>query len=419
MKLPRYPKYKDSGVKWLGQVPEHWDIDPLFSVAEERNESNRGMLEDNLLSLSYGRIIQKDIDSNDGLLPESFETYQLVHPGDIVFRLTDLQNDKCSLRTALVGERGIITSAYLALIPIKVQSQFVNFLLRAYDLTKVFYSMGGGLRQSLKFSDMKRLPILIPPPREQSGIVAFLNRETEKIDVMVKEQQRLIELLKEKRQAIISHAVTKGLNPNAPMKPSGIDWIGDIPAHWQMIPLRWKSRCTSGGSLATDEISESVSSEKGIPVIGGNGVMGYTDKSNTFHPILVIGRVGALCGNVHQIKPPAWITDNALMLDVNLDTFDLTFLAESLRSRNLNNIASKTAQPLITGTQVKDQRVPCPRIEEQLAITAHISREAAKLDDLISKAQNGIELLQERRSALITAAVSGQIDVRGERNAVL
>lgn len=144
--------------------------------------------------------------------------------------------------------------------------------------------------------------------------------------------------------------------------------------------------------------------------------MGYTDMSNTFHPILVIGRVGALCGNVHQIKPPAWVTDNALMLDVNLDTFDLTFLAESLRSRNLNNMASKTAQPLITGTQVKDQRVPCPRIEEQLAITAYISREAAKLDELINKAQNGIDLLQERRAALVSAAVTGQIDVRNYKS---
>ena len=101
MTLPRYPRYKDSRVEWLGEVPEHWDTQPLFGVATERSESNSGMLDDNLLSLSYGRIVQKDIESNDGLLPESFETYQVVRPGDLVFRLTDLQNDKRSLRTAL------------------------------------------------------------------------------------------------------------------------------------------------------------------------------------------------------------------------------------------------------------------------------------------------------------------------------
>src|ERR1035437_5447381 len=128
MSLTRYSKYKDSGVEWLGEVPEHWDVYPLLSIATERSESNRGMLENNLLSLSYGRIIQKDITSNDGLLPESFETYQIAHPGDIVFRLTDLQNDKRSLRTAIVDQRGIITSAYLVLTPKKVQSQFINYL---------------------------------------------------------------------------------------------------------------------------------------------------------------------------------------------------------------------------------------------------------------------------------------------------
>ena len=193
-KLPRYPKCKDSGVEWLGKVPAHWDLKPLFTVANERNESNRGMLEDNLLSLSYGMIIQKDIDSNDGLLPKSFETYQIVHVGDVVFRLTDLQNDKRSLRTAIAEQRGIITSAYLALAPEKVLPQFINYLLRAYDVTKVFYSMGGGLRQSLKFSDVKRLPILVPHPEEQTRITIFLDHETGKIDALVEEQEWLIEL---------------------------------------------------------------------------------------------------------------------------------------------------------------------------------------------------------------------------------
>jgi type I restriction enzyme S subunit len=218
--FPRYPEYKDSGVEWLGEVPAHWELLPLFSCARERIESNRGMVENNLLSLSYGRIITKNMFSNDGLLPESFETYQVIRTGDVVFRLTDLQNDKRSLRTALVEETGIITFAYVAVSPIDIDPPLFSYLMRAYDLTKVFYSMGGGLRQSMKFSDLKRLPVLIPPLPEQRAIAGFLDRETAKIDALVAEQERLCELLREKRQAVISHAVTKGLDPDAPMKDS-------------------------------------------------------------------------------------------------------------------------------------------------------------------------------------------------------
>ncbi|MBL0353198.1 MAG: hypothetical protein IPP03_11265 [Dechloromonas sp.] len=142
------------------------------------------------------------------LLPESFETYQIVRPADIVFRLTDLQNDKRSLRTAIVKELGIITSAYLAAKPTGIQAHYLSYLLRAYDVTKVFYSMGGGLRQSMKFADIKRLPTLVPPVAEQTAIATFLDRETAKIDGLIAEQEKLIALLKERRSALISAAVT-------------------------------------------------------------------------------------------------------------------------------------------------------------------------------------------------------------------
>lgn len=138
MSFPAYPAYKESGVEWLGEVPTHWEEKPFFSLVGERCESNSGMKQDNLLSLSYGRIINKDINTLDGLLPASFETYQLVYPGDIVFRLTDLQNDKRSLRSAIVREAGIITSAYLAGVCRKIQPEFANHLFRAYDSLKVF-----------------------------------------------------------------------------------------------------------------------------------------------------------------------------------------------------------------------------------------------------------------------------------------
>jgi type I restriction enzyme S subunit len=201
-------KMKDSGVDWLGEVPEGWEVAPLFSVASERSESNKGMTEDNLLSLSYGRIVTKDINTTNGLLPESFETYQIVYPGDTVFRLTDLQNDKRSLRTGLVREKGIITSAYAATIPEKIDHVYFNNLLHSYDIQKVFYAMGGGMRQSLKFSDIKRLPIVLPKEEEQKKISTFIDRETTRIDTLIQKKTRSIELLKERRTALITAAVT-------------------------------------------------------------------------------------------------------------------------------------------------------------------------------------------------------------------
>lgn len=140
MSFPRYPEYRASGIPWVEFIPTAWNILPLYAIAKECDDSNQGMQEKNLLSLSYGRIVQKDINSNDGLLPESFETYQIVQPNDIVLRLTDLQNDQRSLRSALVEQTGIITSAYLAVRSQGVVPRFLNYLLRAYDTTKVFYS---------------------------------------------------------------------------------------------------------------------------------------------------------------------------------------------------------------------------------------------------------------------------------------
>ncbi|MFZ3129896.1 MAG: restriction endonuclease subunit S [Desulfosporosinus sp.] len=200
---------KDSGVEWIGEIPAHWEQHPLFAVAKENTVKNTGMNCDNLLSLSYGRIIQKDIDTNFGLLPASFEGYQIVQPGYSVLRLTDLQNDKRSLRTGYVTETGIITSAYLGLIPSsQIDSKYFNYLLHAFDLLKIYCGLGGGLRQTLKFADMKRLPVLIPQKPEQEQIVAFIDAKATKINCLIVDINAQIEKLKQYRQIVIYEAVT-------------------------------------------------------------------------------------------------------------------------------------------------------------------------------------------------------------------
>jgi type I restriction enzyme, S subunit len=188
-------------------------------------------------------------------------------------------------------------------------------------------------------------------------------------------------------------------------KDSGVEWLGEVPEHWQMLPLRWFATCRSGESTSCDPMDTDDES-KSIPVIGGNGVMGKTDKSNVNSTVLAVGRVGALCGNVHVVEPPAWITDNALVLDAKLEAFASIYLAELLRIRNLNDIASTTAQPLITGTQVRDQRLPAPPLEEQTAIADFLDAETSKIDALVGQQRRLIELLKEKRQAVISHAVT-------------
>ncbi|MBI6407242.1 MULTISPECIES: restriction endonuclease subunit S [Gammaproteobacteria] len=201
-------KMKDSRVEWIGDIPEHWEVKPFFSLLTELKRKNTGLVETNILSLSYGRVIQKSENRNMGLVPESYETYQIVEQGEVVFRFTDLQNDKRSLRSALVQERGIISSAYMAVSLRNIDSNYFSWLMRSYDLCKVFYGMGGGVRQSLKFEDVRRLQVLVPPKEEQAEIAAHVNRQLAHNDSLVEKTERSINLLKERRSAFITAAVT-------------------------------------------------------------------------------------------------------------------------------------------------------------------------------------------------------------------
>lgn len=200
---------KDSGVEWIGEVPKHWAIKRVSDIARQNKTKNSGVYETNLLSLSYGRIIRKDFNASFGLLPESFETYQVVNGGTIILRLTDLQNDQRSLRVGLANERGIITSAYLGLVFHRsINSSFAYYLLHLYDLCKVFYWFGGGLRSTMRFDDIKIIPFVIPPFSEQTAIAAYLDKKTAQIDRIVTTINGQIDKLKDLRKALINDVVT-------------------------------------------------------------------------------------------------------------------------------------------------------------------------------------------------------------------
>lgn len=200
---------KDSGIDFIGSVPEKWEVHPVYYYFTEGKNKNSLSKEQNLLSLSYGKIIRRDINTSDGLLPASFSTYNIVNKGDIIIRPTDLQNDKRSLRTGLVTERGIITSAYLDLVPREgVCSEYFHYLMHAYDIMKVFYNMGNGVRQGLTYSEFSKLPLLEPSFSEQKEIVSFLDKKCSEIDYLIKEKTKQIEVLVEFKKSLIHECVT-------------------------------------------------------------------------------------------------------------------------------------------------------------------------------------------------------------------
>ena len=384
------------------------------------------------MSLSYGNIKEKNIDDNKGLLPESFETYQIIEPNNIVFRFTDLQNDKRSLRSAISKYHGIITSAYIA-VKTKQNADFYNYLFRAYDLQKVFYSMGEGMRQSLKMDELNKMPVVLPNKDEQKRIVSFLDTETARIDTLIAKQEKLIELLEEQRKSIISHAVTKGLNPNAPMKDSGVEWLGDVPEHWMTpsskhlleIPI------TDGPHETPNFVDD------GVPFISAEaiskGKIDFDKKRGYITPELnaiyskkyspkiediYMVKSGATTGKVAMVETTEefniWsplavfrCNKNKVLPKFLLAVFNSSHFYDAL----VLNWSYGTQQNIGMGV-LSNIEIPCPPLKEQAEIIQHLDAQNTKFDKLISTQSQLIEKLKEYRSSIISHAVTGKIDVR-------
>ena len=394
---------KDSGIEWIGEIPKSWTITILSALFSERKCKNSGLTENNLLSLSYGNIVRKNIESNEGLLPASFETYNIIEPGNIVFRLTDLQNDKRSLRTGLCQERGIITSAYVTLqIRSNDSPRYMHYLFHTYDLCKVFYGMGDGVRQGMNYEDLKRLRILRPDQETQRRIADCLDRKCSQIDAIIAQQQEVIEKLKAYKLSVITEAVTKGLNPGVPMKDSGVEWIREIPGSWTCIRLKYLLTIKSG-----DPVSSEINEESGLfPVYGGGEKIGYCSEFNTSKSSILVGRVGARCGCVTMPTGLAWATDNALIIDTEIQREYMYYI---LTACNLHRLNSSNAQPLITAAKIKETIIPlCPNIEEQHKIVDHLSTICVTIEDSIKGKQLLVDKLNAYKKSLIYEVVTGK-----------
>lgn len=253
-----YTKMKNSGIEWIGAVPSHWNIRTLYQLVSQVKNKNSDLAEQNLLSLSYGKIKRKDINSTDGLLPASFDGYNIIEAGDIVLRLTDLQNDHTSLRVGLATERGIITSAYITLHPFDIQhSKYLYYLLHAFDIKKGFYGMGSGVRQGLNYSEVKELRVTMPSPSDVEDIVSFLDTHCTMIDEAIGETKISIEEYRQWKASIIYETITNGLDTESATKKTTIEWIDALPHDWKVDILKRVTISRDGGAWGDDPANNS------------------------------------------------------------------------------------------------------------------------------------------------------------------
>jgi len=415
-------------VEWLGEVPSHWGLTIGMNVFRENKRDNKGMKEKTVLSLSYGQIIIKPEEKLVGLVPESFETYQIVEPNDIIIRCTDLQNDQTSLRTGLAKDKGIITSAYLNLKVINNYSaKFLHYYLHTLDITKVLYKFGSGLRQNLSFLDFKRLPIIDIPLSEQQKIAQFLDDKTAKIDQAVDLAEKQIALLKEHKQILIQNAVTRGLNPDVPLKDSGVEWIGQVPEHWEVKKIT--HIFPNIGSGTTPNSSDPSFYEGNINWLQtGDLTDGYiykTSKTITHKALqaystlkiypknsLVIAMYGATIGKVGLLQIETTTNQACCVLStaLNIEMKYVFYLFQGIKE-SLVAMSYGGGQPNISQEKIKSLKLPFPNASEQEQIADYLDKQTAKIDQAIALKTAHIEKLKEYKSVLIDYAVTGKVRV--------
>ena len=420
--LKPYPSCKPSGVEWLGDVPEHWEVRPGRAYYSSRQISNKALQETTVLSLSYGQIKVKTEDQLHGLVPASFETYQIVEPGDIICRPTDLQNDWNSLRFGLSRHRGIITSAYMCLhTRVELARDYGYLLLHAYDLKKVFYGLGSGLRQNLGWSDFKLLPCLAPPLPEQTAIVRYLDHVDERIRRYISGKQKLIRLLEEEKQAVINQAVTGQVDvctgqPYKAYKPSGVGWLGDVPAHWEVSRVKTEFHSLNHRRVPLSAVERGAMRERQYDYYGASGVIDKVDDYLFDDELLLIAEDGA--NLVLRNLPLAitargkfWVNNHAHILKPRRG--NLEYLAIVMEGLNYTPWISGAAQPKLTQDRLMNISIAVPPRSEQDEIIAKATAQTSELSTVIDRTRRQIDLLQEYRTRLIADVVTGKLDVRG------
>ena len=429
-----YTVYKDSGISWLGKIPAHWEVKRLKHIATWNDEV---LPEWTDLSRQVTYVDIGSVDSIQGIVEKEVLTFEtapsrarrIVRDGDVI--ISTVRTYLRAITSIIQPESNMIVSTGFAVIrPRAIRSSFAACGVRApYFVDSVVANSVGVSYPAINSDELVRLPVVCPTDEEQGEIVAFIDRETGKIDTIVAKKARLLEMLQEKRTALITHAVTKGLDPDVPMKDSGIEWLGEIPAHWEVRVLKNIGDLQGGAGFPDmkqgDQTQEFPFFKVGDMSLGGNiremvqyqhSVSQFTARqlrAFVFPPgTIVFAKVGAaLMLNRRRILVRPSCIDNNMMGFVPR-VCDPEWAMYWLSGLDMRKLANPGAVPSVNERQMQDTPVVVPPIAEQRAIASHLDCEATKIDTLVGKVQEAIDRLKELRTALISAAVTGKIDVR-------
>ncbi|MBO6264055.1 MAG: restriction endonuclease subunit S [Clostridia bacterium] len=417
---------KDSGISWVGEIPKEWTIMPLYCFYSERKNKNIFGAENNLLSLSYGKVIRKDINTSEGLLPSNYNGYNIVEAGDIIIRPTDLQNDKRSLRTGLSKERGIITSAYIALKPKNgINSRFYHYLLHTYDILKVFYNMGNGVRQGLNYDEFAKLMVYSPSDTEQQRIAEFLDRECGKIDGLKADIQAQIDTLEQYKRSVITEAVTHGLNPSAPMKDSKV-WYGQIPSEWKELKGKYvfKQRNDRGNNVCLQLLSPTqkygvIPQDKYEELTGMNAVK-LNDSTN--YALLKTIHKGDYCISLRSFQGGfeyseyEGVVSPAYQVFYPIITIADGYYKYLFKEKGFIDVMNSYTMSLRDGKNIAfddfgDTFIPVPPLDEQQEIADYLDNKCAEIEQIIADKKSQIETLDGYKKSLIYEYVTGKKEV--------
>lgn len=432
MSLPRYAEYKNSRVAWLGEVPAHWNAVPLWALF--RRIKRCGYESEQLLSVyrDHGVVPKASRDDNNNKPSDDLSPYQLVTVGDLAINKMKAWQGS----VAVSDYQGIVSPAYFVYESLHHENpRYLHYLMRSPRYVAGYLTLSKGIRVNqwdLDPTYHSRMPILLPPADEQSVIAAFLDHETGKIDALIAEQEKLLTLLAEKRQAAISHAVTKGLDPTAPVKDSGVAWLGAVPAHWGTRTLaKASTKITNGYVGPTRDILFAT----GVPYIQAThikrgGIQFGEDyfvqpewseahsKSILREGDVLIVQTGAGTGDVGLVSErEEGFNCHALIIiapdkGLIVGAYLSSVLSSAYGQAQLQSIQTGAMHPHLNCGDVKFVELPIPEIHEQHGIVEFVKKVAHKFDVLAQEIRVALALLSERRSALIAAAVTGKIDVR-------
>lgn len=421
---PRYDSYKDSGVPWIGKVPSDWLWERGKWHHRHKKVLNSDGTNENVLSLTLRGVVNNDPDNPEGLVPNDYRTYQVFDKGDLVFKLIDLENVRTS-RVGLVHENGIMSSAYIRVVPSRQSnSRFLYYFYYSLYQAEVFNKLGAGVRSTLNQHDLLDLPVPVINLDTQNRIVRFLDEKTAEIDAAIAKKRRLIELLNEQKAILTNRAVTKGLNPDAPMKDSGVDWIGEIPAHWDVKRLKYLFRETNArtstgketlfslrmnaGLVPHDEVSDKSISDSEL-----------VDYKHVAAGQMVMNRMRAAIGIFGVARADGLVSPDYAIFDIG-DEVNADYFLRLFKTTIMGMRFRLSSKGLGTGSSgfmrlytenFGDLKVAIPPMSEQADVASYIDALAIDFEQAVALTEREISTLNEFKQTLIANAVTGKIKI--------